>query len=50
MATLDTNFTSNILDSLSSKSYELSKKFSWEKCSDKTFDYIIDTYKNKNVF
>ena len=40
----------SLRDSLSSKSYELSKQFSWEKCSDKTFDYIIDTYKNKKMY
>ena len=29
---------------LSSKSYNLSKKFSWKKCSINTFNYLVETY------
>ncbi len=33
---------------LSTKSYNLSKKFSWKKCSINTFNYLIETY-DKNI-
>ena len=41
-------YDKNLRSLLSNKTKEISNKFSWKKCSEKTFDYLVEIHSNFN--